>query len=114
MPIILITGPSGTGKSTVANALRNNQIAFKRGALLVDETTDGHPVPLLEKILAGVPLQPGVDAAEQKWKPECAVILVGDMAAKALPVFEQLAPGFTALHGPVFTVTCGKVDGDAA
>lgn len=108
MPIIIITGPSGSGKTTVANALRNNQIAFKRGALLVDETTDGHPVPLLEKILAGDALVPGMPAAEQRWKPECAVILVGEMAAKALPVFEGLAPGFTELHGPVFTITCAK------
>lgn len=106
MSIIVIQGPARSGKTTVANALRNNQIASKRGALLVDEANDGAPEHLLEKILRGTVLRPGAPAAEQDWKPDCAVILVGEQAAM-LEVFEALAPGFAALHGPLYRVTTG-------
>ena len=107
MSIVLITGPQGSGKTIVANALRNSAIAFGRGALLVDETTEGEVPQLLEKILAGVALQPEVPAVDQAWKPSCAVILVGERAA-ILEDFEVAAPGFAALHGPIFTVTTGR------
>lgn len=103
MPIILIEGPAQSGKTTIANALRNNSIAHGRGALLVDEQTEGDLKPLVEKILAGDELQEGVDASAQKWKPECSVILVGERAAM-LEQFEAAAPGFAAMHGPVFRV----------
>lgn len=105
--IILITGASKSGKSTVANALRNNAINYKRGALLVDENCDGETVPLLEKI-AGEPLKQGVDASEQNWKPESSIIIVGDGAAARLASFEELVPGFAEFHGPVYTIKCGK------
>lgn len=103
MSIIFITGTPGSGKTTLANALRNNQISNKKGALLIDEANDGDPVPLLEKILNGVALRPGVPANEQAWKPDCSVIFVGAQSSM-LDTFEMLAPGFAALHGPVYTV----------
>lgn len=107
MSIVIVKGPAQSGKSVIANALRNNQIAFKKGALLVDEQTEGDATPLLEKILAGKALQPGVAASEQPWKPDTTVILVGERASM-LEQFEELAPGFTKLHGPVYTVVTAK------
>ena len=108
MPIIIVTGPSKSGKSTIANALRNNAINYKRGALLVDETCDGETIPLLEKIIAGEPLKQGATASEQNWKPESSIIIVGDDAAERLASFEEMVPGFAAFHGPVYTIKCSK------
>jgi hypothetical protein len=109
MPIVIIQGQPASGKTTIANALRNNAISNKRGALMVDERSDGEPRYLLEKILAGVALRPGEPADQQKWKPDCTVVLVGDAAAAQLDEFEALAPGFAALHGPIYSVSTGRL-----
>jgi hypothetical protein len=53
MTILVITGPSQSGKTLIANALRNDQISKGKGALLVDEETQGDVEPLLEKIIKG-------------------------------------------------------------
>jgi hypothetical protein len=104
MSITIIQGQSKTGKSLIANALRNNQISNKNGALLVDDTSDGELDVLLEKLLVGVNLPAVVDnLAELPWKPEPMVILVGDKAS-LLDAFEARLPGFTAFFGPVYTI----------
>jgi hypothetical protein len=107
MPIVIISGQPSSGKTTIANALRNNAISNGRGALMVDENSDAELRYLLEKILDGVVLRPGVPAAEQKWKPNCTVVLVGDRAYETLADFEILAPGFAQLHGPHYSVSTG-------
>lgn len=105
MSITLIQGPSKTGKSLIANALRNNQISNKNGALLVDDTSGGELDVLLEKLLVGVNLPAVVDRLHDlPWKPNPMVILVGDKAS-LLADFEARLPGFAAFFGPVYTIT---------
>lgn len=106
MAIFLIQGASGTGKSTIANALRNNQVAHKKGALIVDEASDAEAKPLLEKLLVGAELpQPAPAGWQSKlpWKDSPTVILVGAKAA-LLDVFEEMLPGFRQKFGPVHLV----------
>lgn len=107
MSIVLITGPAGSGKSLIANAMRNNQIAHGNAALLVDEGQDGDPIPLLEKIIDGQPLTAKTPFANIPWKRDPMVILVGDKA-EMLDVFEDLVPGFTAGMGETFTILAGN------
>lgn len=105
MAIIIIQGPAKSGKTMIAVALRNAQVAQAKGALLVDEDQDGDTAALIEKVLVGDPLpSEPTDAKVLPWKPETDIILVGDKA-KMLDAFEALVPGFTAFHGPTFTVT---------
>ena len=109
MSVVIITGPPKSGKSLIANALRNNQISNKHGALLIDEANDGAPDILLEKILIGEKLpQPAPKnwAESLPWKLNAMVILVGDQA-KMLDVFEGMLPGFAEHFGPVYTVSTG-------
>lgn len=101
--IFHIEGPAKSGKSTVADAIRNSQIAQGRGALLADEQTDGEPIPLLEKLIAGDALEPGTAASKIKWKKQGAVILVGAKVVM-LDEFEALAPGFAKQFGPVVSL----------
>ena len=110
MSIVKITGPAKSGKTLLANALRNNQVSQKRGALLIDEQTEGELVHMVEKIIAGAVLVPGTPADKIPWKPESAVILVGDRASMLSSILydiEKMVPGFTATHGPVYTVQTG-------
>jgi hypothetical protein len=115
--IIHITGPAASGKSLLANSLRNQAISEGRGALLVDDTQDGEVRYLLEKIVAGASLGPvpGMGeaipqpAAAIPWKADPSIILVGDKIG-LLGEFEALAPGFTELFGPVRTLSTGVAD----
>lgn len=107
--IFLIDGPAKSGKSRIANALRNDQIAKGNGALLVDETQNGAPNHLLEKLLVGGvgTLTSATDAAKLEWKKNCDVIVVG--AKKSiLADFEKLVPGFKKQFGPVVTLTTSR------
>lgn len=113
MSIILIKGPPKSGKSTLANALRNYQIANGRGALMVDEAGDADPKALLEKIISAAQLPAGADVKAVPWKPNSAVILVGGQD-KLLATFEKLVPGFTAYFAPIYTVSTGVQSGPAA
>jgi hypothetical protein len=83
-----------------ANALRNANIAQKKGALLVREDCDGGNKELLEKILVAVEFDAQTPVASQPWKPDSIVILVGAAASK-LDDFEAMCPGFTEFFGPV-------------
>jgi len=110
MSIAIITGPAESGKTLIANALRNNQLSFKKGALLVDETTDGEIRHLIEKILVGVPLPqiiPADWATALPWKDDPMIILVGDQAGDTLAAFEGVLPGFSKKFGPIYTVQTG-------
>lgn len=108
MAIIHITGPAKSGKSLLANSMRNTQIGNGKGALLVDDTQDGEARYLLEKLVVGIPLGeksgegPAVPrpAADIPWKDDPVIIFVGDKIA-LLDEFEKIAPGFTKMFGPV-------------
>lgn len=117
MPIIHIEGPAKTGKSLIANSMRNSHIAQStaevrdeagklvspaaiRGALLVDDTQAGEPRHLLEKLIIGDALTQPRPAKEIPWKADPLVIVVGKKAA-ILDEFEKLAPGFVKMFGPV-------------
>lgn len=111
--ITIIEGPKKSGKSALANAMRDRQIsrgfdekaqAF-HGALLIDEKAqdDAEPRHLLEKLIHGMALPADgtpVNAKDVPWKADPQVIIVGD-ATKWLKTFEKLVPGFKAKVGPV-------------
>jgi len=107
MPILHITGPAKSGKSLMANNLRNNHINQGNGALLVDDSQTGEPRYLLEKLMLGESLgEPGMGppvprpASKITWKADPLVIVVGDKIA-IMDEFEKLAPGFKKMLGPV-------------
>lgn len=106
MAITIINGPAQSGKSRLANALRNSQITQGKGALLVDDSCDGEVKPLIEKLLVGVelPAEPPADLSTLPWKEDCLVILVG-WKASMLKSFEKALPGFREFFGPVTTLT---------
>lgn len=110
MPITIINGPAKSGKSRLANALRNSQITNGKGALLVDDTSDGEIKPLIEKLLMGVelPETPPADLSDLPWKEDPLVIVVGKKA-RILDEFEAALPGFKEFFGPVTTLTTGLV-----
>lgn len=103
MAIFHITGPSKSGKTFIANALRNSQVGQAKGALMVDEGNDGGAKELLEKIIVGVPLVPGVSAKEIPWKPESIIIFVNDSISR-LEEFKALVPDIEQHFGPVIKV----------
>jgi NAD kinase len=113
MSIVIIKGQPKSGKSLIAAALRNNQISYKKGALLVDDFQKGEVKHQLEKILDNaLPLPDGVgqaagfDVKKLPWKPDSMVILVGGDGF--LAEAEKLLPGFIALFQPTYTIETGK------
>lgn len=105
MSIVVITGPARSGKSLIANALRNNQGLQKYGTLLIDEGNSGDPKALLEKLLVGVELPDGVvDPGSLPWKPHSMIITVGEQS-HLLAEFEKMLPGFMKFFGPVYSVS---------
>ena len=103
--IFHIEGPAKSGKSTIANAIRNDLINHKRGALLLDEQTEGEPIHLLEKLIDSAdPFEAGTAASKTKWKKDGVVIAVGKQIA-LIDELEKLAPGFKKQFGPVSKVT---------
>ena len=115
MPIIHLTGPANSGKSLLANSMRNTHIGTSKpeegvykGFLLVDEDQDGEPRYLLEKLMLGGSLgeragqgDPVPQAADTiAWKDDITAIFVNDKIA-VLDDIEELAPGFIKKFGPV-------------
>jgi len=107
MSITIITGESGTGKTLIANALRNNQISNQKGCLLIDETQDGALDTLLEKIIVGVnlphPDDMPIDLNLIPWKTDPMIILVGEKQSMLADI-EARVPGFTDKFGPVYEI----------
>jgi hypothetical protein len=122
MGIIHITGPKKSGKSLLANSMRNTHIGKSTratdeeagkvfGALVVDDTQEGEPRFLVEKLLDNESLGtvPGGGettsrkADELRWKEDPMIIFVGDKI-KLLDEFEELVPGLTKKLGPVRTL----------
>ena len=109
MSIVIISGAAKSGKTLIANALRNNQISSKKGAMLIDETNDGEMKPLLEKILIGIQLPAEIpDDWQTKlpWKPDPMIVVVAEKQ-KMLAEFEAILPGFKKQFGPVYTIKTG-------
>jgi GTPase SAR1 family protein len=113
MPITIIKGPKGSGKTQLANALRNSQITqsqpaegIYKGALLIDDDNDGETKPLIEKLLNGVELpdEPPADLSKLPWKDDPLIIIVGD-EKPVLKRLEKALPGFADFFGPIRTLT---------
>jgi hypothetical protein len=122
MAITVISGPAASGKTALANTMRNTAISNGRGCLLLDETTEGEPSVLAEKIIVGEKLpadvrnhfkveavdgEPvvarGIDAVA--WKKDPLVIVVGDKGKALLWEIEKVCPGFVAKFGPATGVS---------
>ena len=115
--ITIIEGPAKSGKSAMANSLRNNHIGNggpftpdkgtdwrPNGVLLIDEDQEGEPRHLIEKLLHGEALPADgtpVPASKLDWKADPQVIIVGKKQEKLLDEFEKLVPGFAKKVGPV-------------
>lgn len=106
MPITIIKGPAQSGKSQLANALRNSQITNGKGALLIDDDNDGDIKPLIEKLLLGVelPNPPPANLKKLPWKDDPLVIIVGAKES-ILKKLESALPGFIEFFGPIRTLT---------
>lgn len=106
MSIFIIQGPPKSGKSTIANALRNSQITAGCGALLIDEDQDGDARPLIEKLISGamVPDEPPTDLKTIPWKKNPMVIVIGKKEA-TLKELDAVLPGFINFMGPIRRIT---------
>jgi len=100
MAILIIDGPPKSGKSLIANGLRNTAISAGKGALLIDDHADGDAIHHLEKIIKADKFVSGTPAEEVNWKPDPQIILVNS-GAERLKDFDAICPGFTAKFGPV-------------
>lgn len=98
--IYVISGPSKSGKTFVANSLRNNALQQKTSALMIDDDDKGELEPLVEKILSGR-LDKSKKVNEMSWKAYPVVIVVGSAGEAVLGKIEEMLPGFTKKHGPV-------------
>jgi hypothetical protein len=105
--ITVIEGPPKSGKSVLANSLRNSAISSGRGAMLIDDHADGEARHHLEKIIAGDVFVPGTPAVDVRWKNDPHVILVNS-GEQRLEEFESICPGFTKKLGPVSRVRTGS------
>lgn len=106
MTILIIEGPAKSGKSLLANSMRNTAISGGRGALLIDDHSDGDAIHHLEKIIQGDKFVPGTAASDVRWKKDSQVILVNS-GADRLAEFETICPGFTTVFGPVSKMKLG-------
>lgn len=122
--IYVIEGPAKSGKTTMAVALRSFAISNGRGALVIDEGTEGATAHQVEKLIDGDPKRAGgkvttltttngdllkesFAADEINWKADPIVILV-NAGKDRLAEIEALVPGFTKKIGPVNMVTINK------
>lgn len=111
--IYVVKGPAKSGKTWLANALRNKALSTKAGALLVDEDQTGAPADLLAKLLIDMSADDAfgdkrVPVASLPWKKDPTIVFVGKKE-KLLADFEVLVPGFTKKFGPVLEVKVAQV-----
>lgn len=105
MTIMHIKGPPKSGKSLLANSLRNTALTERRGALLIDDHADGEAQHHLEKIIAGGAFVPGTAADAVSWKSDSPAVILVNSGIDRLDEFEAICPGFMAKFGPVTTLT---------
>lgn len=106
MAIMVIEGPAQSGKTLLANSLRNGKISSGQGALVLDNTHKDHdPTALIEKLIDTDPLPAKVDDLTKiKWKKNPLVVVVGSDGLAKLEQIEKRLPGFKKYHGPVTTL----------
>ena len=61
MAIVIIDGAEKSGKTFLANALRNNHIGGKKGVLLLDEAKSGGLMAMVGKVFGTKPKAPDSD-----------------------------------------------------
>lgn len=107
--ITVIDGPAKSGKTVLANLLRNAQITAGSGALILDNTHVEHdPKALIEKLIDGDPLPEKVDDLSKiKWKKNPVVLVVGKDGLTKLEEIEKRLPGFKKYMGPIQTLSTG-------
>lgn len=112
--LYIIKGPAKSGKSTIANALRNNAISGGHPALLLDDAAgEADPKALVEKLMTG-PFDPAIESARQPWKKDpvgavgFVVVAVGDVGEAKLLEVEKLVPGFISTFGPTTKVSLAR------
>lgn len=106
--IFLVNGPPQSGKTFLANSLRNTALMHRHGCLMVDDTQTGELDRLIEKLLDGANLPEKVEDIEKlPWKPDPAVIFVGAKESMLRDI-EARVPGFSKKFGPVCKVDISK------
>lgn len=113
MTTFVIKGPPKSGRTSVAQGLRLFAQSRGAGVLILDETTQGEPHRLLEKLLVlreNLPDNKRIDVealtTAKAWKPHPVLVVVASPATDALLAgIEEVAPGFAAALGPVHTIT---------
>lgn len=77
LPVVLVTGPSGAGRSTAVRALED----------LGHEVIDNLPLSLLPRLLdgpqSGRPLALGVDVRNRDFRPDAFLDMIDDLAERA-------------------------------
>lgn len=116
--IHIIEGAVKSGKTALANSLRNAAISAGQGALMIDDydpqsdpKMQAHPLHLAEKIVSEVALhimtkdgpimRPGLTVDDIPWKVDPVIVVVGKHGQKKLAEIEALLPGFKSKFGPV-------------
>lgn len=109
MAIVLISGPEKSGKSTIANALRNDAIRKGKGCLLYDDHSTGELPAHFEKIVAGGKnFDSKKPFSEQQWKSDPQIVLVGDVGNAFYMHCTAQFTGFKEFFGPVYRVMTGS------
>lgn len=106
MAIVIINGPTQSGKSYIANSLRNNAVNSGKGCLLLDEDQEGELKSLIEKIIDGDRLEFGQKVDKIKWKKDPQIIVVGK-GMEVLKQIESVLPGFMGQFEPIYNVKTG-------
>lgn len=104
--IVIIKDPKSLFPQ-LGHSIRNNQISFGQGGLLINEGDDSDIKTLLEKIITAVKFPdvvPDKWEFEIPWKPASKVIFIGD-GVKRMKEIEGLLPEFQDKFGPVVTIT---------
>lgn len=107
MSFIRINGPAKSGKTVIANALRNYYITQRRGVLLIDENNPAETKDLVAKLVTKeVSDWTKIDLLP--WKLDPVIIVIGAQTDRLVEI-ENIVPGFAKkFGGAVFEIETGK------